>query len=134
VTYYLNGPLSKWNAKGLTRLTRLNALDVIKTTAWAHFLSNSRLGEAQLYNLLWNTKKNSNSSSCQFHQRFLRAFFVQNFGDKNYEAGFWVWNFGAKNFVRKMRTKNVDEIDTRIRFLEAYFMVLLDICLWDIKV
>jgi len=29
-------------------------------------------------------------SFCQFHQRFLRKFSVQNFGAKNYEAGFWV--------------------------------------------
>jgi len=39
----------------------------------------------------------------QFHQRFMCAYFVQNFGAKNYEAGFWVWNFGAKNFVQKTR-------------------------------
>ncbi len=27
---------------------------------------------------------------CQFHQRFTHAFFVQNFGAKNYKAVFWV--------------------------------------------
>jgi hypothetical protein len=37
--------------------------------------------------------------SCQFHQRFKRAFFVQNFGAKNYKAvqSTFVQNFGTKN-------------------------------------
>jgi len=52
---------------------------------------------------------------CQFHQRFMRVFFVQNFGTKNYKAVFWVWSFGTKNFVQKNARVNVDEIDSRSR-------------------
>ncbi len=41
----------------------------------------------------------------QFHQHFthafLGAFFVQNFGAKNYKAAFWVWNFLMPQFGMK---------------------------------
>jgi len=43
----------------------------------------------------------------QFHQHCTSAFFVQNFGAKNYNAVFWVWYL----LVPKFYTKNVDEID-----------------------
>jgi len=41
-------------------------------------------------------------SSCQFHQRFTHAFFVQNFCAKNYKALFWLRDFLAP----KLCTKN----------------------------
>jgi len=45
----------------------------------------------------------------QFHQHFTPAFFVQNFGAKNYKAGFGVWilvtNILYKKCVRKMLMK-----------------------------
>jgi len=47
----------------------------------------------------------------RFHQHFTRAFFVQNFGTKNYKAVFWDWNFLAPKYRRKKRTQNVEKID-----------------------
>jgi hypothetical protein len=38
---------------------------------------------------------------------FIRAFFVQNFGSKNYKAVFWVCNFWRQNFVRKIECKTL---------------------------
>jgi len=50
-------------------------------------------------------------SSCgQFHQHFLGAFFVQNFGAKNYKAAqsAFVQTFGAKNaLLNKNRTRKM---------------------------
>jgi len=41
---------------------------------------------------------------CQFHQRFTHAFFVQNFGAKNYKALFLALRlFGAKILYEKSR-------------------------------
>jgi hypothetical protein len=55
----------------------------------------------------------------QFHQRFTREFFVQNFGAKNYKAETVsasvkcsLCNFLAPKYQRKICAKNVDEIDT----------------------
>jgi len=45
----------------------------------------------------------------RFHQHFTRAFFVQNFGTKNYKAVFWDWNFLAPKYRRKKRTQNVEK-------------------------
>ncbi len=42
----------------------------------------------------------------------MHAFFIQNFGAKNYKAGVWVSSFGAKNFVRKAHAYDFDEINS----------------------
>ncbi len=49
----------------------------------------------------------------QFHQRFTCAFFVWNFGSKNYKADTYLKKAAQFAFVQKRRTYNVDEIDTR---------------------
>jgi hypothetical protein len=55
----------------------------------------------------------------QFHQRFTRGFFVQNFGAKNYKAENISGSvkhslvlFLAPKYQRKIFEQNVDEIDT----------------------
>jgi len=49
---------------------------------------------------------------CQFHQRYTRAFFVQIFQQSQ--------NITRKmTFVQKIRTYNVDGIDTRLASLNA---------------
>ncbi len=73
------------------------------------------------------TQRNLHVNRCQFHQHHKLAFFVQNFGAKNYKAVFWVWSFGAKNFVQKMwcDAYNVDEIDTRLASMKSTRWILV---------
>jgi len=44
-------------------------------------------------------------TSSQFLQHFTCAFFVQNFGAKNYKAVFWVWKFLAPKYWQKSMRK-----------------------------
>jgi hypothetical protein len=50
---------------------------------------------------------------CQFHQPFMRTFFVQNFWCQNFKPKSQLHSFWCKNFVRKTHAKNVAEIDSR---------------------
>jgi hypothetical protein len=43
-----------------------------------------------------------------FHQRFMRAFFIQNVSPKNYKAVFWVWKFLVPKYQQKMCAQNVE--------------------------
>jgi len=49
----------------------------------------------------------------QFHQHFLRAFFVQKQIEQLFSGDVWLCKFWHRNFVLKTRAKNVDEIDSR---------------------
>ncbi len=52
------------------------------------------------------------SPACQFHQHFTHAFFVQNFGAKNYKDVLGLKFLAPKKFVQKMCADSVDEIDS----------------------
>ena len=51
---------------------------------------------------------------------FYTRIFVQNFGAKNYKAGFWVGNFGTKNFVQKPECKTLMKLTQGCIFIVTY--------------
>jgi hypothetical protein len=70
--------------------------------------SKSRHVEIELVTQSSNFSQILRSSYSKFHQRFMRAFFDQNFNTLNYKAVFWVWIFLAPKYrqnVRKMLMK-----------------------------
>ncbi len=50
---------------------------------------------------------------CQFHQVFIRAFFLQKCFAQLWSSSFWVCIFWQKDIGKKSPQKNVAEIDTR---------------------
>jgi len=60
---------------------------------------------------------------CQFHQHFTCAFFVQNFGvknyKKNYKAVIWVWSFGPKILYEKRARKTLMKLTAELLEISA---------------
>jgi len=76
-------------------------------------LSNGFLGKTKTDYVEVSFHHFSVFTSCrQFHQRFTRAFFVRNFGAKNYKLKHLTLRLFDEKILRKTRSKNVDEIDT----------------------
>jgi len=87
----------------------------LQMTSKLDWISLKMLVKQDLHSLRTRSNNFDLHPSCQFHQRFLRMFFVQNFCRQNFKPKSQLRSFWRQNFVQKTLEKNADEINNRMR-------------------